>query len=95
MDSKDTNSNQDALHRPFKFMGITFAPLAIPMDRRMQAFSVWLHVNYLSFTPYLVIGLCAYLLYFGSPIMKLLPVIYATWFVLTFNRMEEGGETIM
>ena len=91
----DAEEISDAMRKPFKFFGITWAPLSLPFERRIQTFCVWIHINYLSFTPYIIILGNLYLLWFGSLLWKMIPLLYVTWFAITFGRMEEGGETLM
>lgn len=72
-----------------KFLGIEFAPLHIPLERRLQTAAVFLYVLlFLQCLSFVIIGLLIGLLFTR---FYWLPFLYLPWYVYDFGTPERGG----
>ena len=53
---------------------------------------MWIHINFLAFVSTAIVLLLLYL-YFTK--YYLISVAYVVWYIRTFNKMEQGGDTFM
>ena len=60
---------------------------------RGQTFSMWIHINFLAFVSTAIILLLLYLFFFTK--YYAISVAYVAWYMWTFKKMEQGGETFM
>jgi len=81
------------MRQPFKVFGITFAPLSIPFQRRLQTFCMWIHINFLAFVSTAIILLLLYLFFFTK--YYVISVAYVVWYIRTYKKMEQGGDTFI
>ena len=70
-------------------MGVEFAPLSIPLDRRLQTLAVCLYMSMAMFMGLCCSALLAYLILYTQ--FKWVAVLYLTWMVYDWNVGEEGG----
>lgn len=75
--------------QPFHLMGIEFAPLSIPVARRLQTLAVFIYINLFLFGAMTVFGLSFYFLFFTQ--YQWIPLLYWAWYVYDFDTGELGG----
>ena len=76
-----------------KLFNIEFAPLNIPLERRMQTLVVLVYVMlFFQCLSALGVFLFAYTLAFSSYFW--LSLMYAVWYYMDFERSEKGGRTV-
>ncbi|XP_021962460.1 2-acylglycerol O-acyltransferase 1 isoform X2 [Folsomia candida] len=75
-----------------KMLGVEFAPLSIPMARRLQTFAVasWI-LTFFIMGPGSLFLLMYLLLHPGHTLVRALPLVYAVWFLLDRHTPNEGG----
>ena len=79
--------------KPFSLLGMVFAPLSIPLERRMQTAGV---INLIFFMMHwfsaAFVILNVYLFFFTS--FWWITVAYAAWYVYDYDSPEKGGRKI-
>ena len=81
------------MSKPFGLLGMVFAPLSLPFERRMQTVGV-INLIFLmmhGFTTAFIL-FNVYLFFFTS--YWWLTVAYAAWYVYDFDSPERGGRKI-
>uniref|UniRef100_A0A2L2Y2A0 Acyltransferase n=1 Tax=Parasteatoda tepidariorum TaxID=114398 RepID=A0A2L2Y2A0_PARTP len=71
-----------------KFMGIEFAPLSIPLERRIQTLAVFYYCSnflLLGFMTFAILGYLCFTQYYY------IPLFYAIWFLYDYKTPEQGG----
>ena len=75
---------------PFKLLGVTFAPLSLPMERRMQTFAVFAYMFVFIFSG-LTLSIVSVYLVFYTEDWKWLPFTYFLWYFYDLDTGERGG----
>ncbi|XP_029837364.3 2-acylglycerol O-acyltransferase 2 isoform X1 [Ixodes scapularis] len=75
-----------------KVLGVEFAPLNIPLKRRMQTLAVVIGAGLFFFGVFWGTGLFVYLLFFTS--FYYLPLLYVVWMVYDSKTPKRGGRPI-
>ncbi|GFU56972.1 2-acylglycerol O-acyltransferase 1 [Nephila pilipes] len=77
------------IHRPnMKILGIEFAPLSIPLERRLQTLAVFYYCSSFIFLGSSMLGLGIYLL---CTRLFFIPLLYFAWFVYDHKQCCQGG----
>ena len=89
VNTTNTNLSKDVIHSGTSVMGVEWAPLSLPLERRLQTLAVCLYMSLALF-----LGLCstaglAYVFFFTQ--YAWVAVLYLTWMVYDWNIGEEGG----
>ena len=72
-------------------MGIKFAPLSLPMARRLQTFAVFTYMNLFFFGA--IVTLClSYFFFFHTP-YQWIPLLYWAWYFYDYDTGETGGRS--
>ncbi|GIX67579.1 2-acylglycerol O-acyltransferase 1 [Caerostris extrusa] len=71
-----------------KILGIEFAPLSLPLERRLQTAAVFYYCSSFIFLGTSMLGLCLYLLFSK---FFFIPLLYFTWFVYDHKTCCQGG----
>jgi len=79
------------LEKPFQLFGISFAPLLVPLERRLQTLSVLYWILTVLVLPLLCSSVLLYLL---STRLWFLPVVYMSWMVYDRNGCNTGGRAM-
>lgn len=75
--------------KPHKILGVEFAPLSLPMERRLQTLAVFTYMGlFLTFASLWTLTM-TYLLVFTS--FKWIPLLYAAWYLYDRETGENGG----
>lgn len=82
------NSDFISLQVKMKLLGIEFAPLAIPLERRLQTLAVFYYGTSFIYLGMSMVSLCIYLLFTRFYFLALL---YFAWFIYDRNKCNEGG----
>ncbi len=78
------------LSEPHQVLGVRFAPLLIPFERRLQTLAVFLWISIFLFmgglttTILVVLALTPY---------KWITILYVTWVIYDWNTPYKGGRT--
>ena len=54
---------------------------------------MWIHINFLAFVSTAIILLLLYLFFFTK--YYVISVAYVVWYIRTYKKMEQGGDTFM
>ena len=88
--SATTVAIESRLGKPIKFLGLEFAPVALPLERRLQTLAVILHMT-LFMLGGLLFLILSYNLVFYSENWKWLPLLYFAWYFYDLDTAEQGG----
>lgn len=72
-----------------KLLGIEFAPVWIPLERRLQTAAVFYYCFNFIFFGFTVLLLSFYLVFFTK--YYFLPLLYLTWLIYDRNKCSQGG----
>ena len=72
-----------------KALGMEFAPLSIPLDRRMQTFAVFFYMSTALFMGMCTTALLAYLFFYTG--YAWVTLLYLSWMAYDWNVGETGG----
>ena len=74
----------------FDLFGVRFAPLSVPLERRLQTLAVFFYVFIFILLSPTTLALCLYL-FFYSETLNWLPVLYVAWMVYDWDVGEGDG----
>ena len=74
--------------KTLKFFGIEFAPLYIPIERRLQTFAVFLWMSFFLFLGLLTAYLLVHFLYTDY---NWITYLYAAWVIYDWKTPYKGG----
>ena len=69
-----------------KILGIKFAPLLVPLERRLQTFFIFLLVGIVGFFPFVCCFLILYLLFFTN--LYFISIVYIAWMLFDINILK-------
>lgn len=73
-----------------EFLGIKFAPLHVPLDRRFQTFAAALWIFILTFGGLVGLAICIYLLFF-TQYLRYLTLLYLAFQYKDKETFNKGG----
>lgn len=72
-----------------KLLGMEFAPLSIPMERRLQTFAVFFWISSFFFMGPMIFAFMVYLLFYTQ--YYWISLFYLAWYLGDRNTAESGG----
>eukprot|EP00095_Tigriopus_kingsejongensis_P010589 maker-scaffold449_size167299-snap-gene-0.17 protein:Tk10589 transcript:maker-scaffold449_size167299-snap-gene-0.17-mRNA-1 annotation:"2-acylglycerol o-acyltransferase 1" len=81
----------DPLREPFHIMGTDFAPLSLPLERRLQTLAVLIYVSLFMLMSLSTVSTLLYLFFFTS--YKWIPLFYVAYMWLDIDTCNQGGKS--
>ena len=77
--------------KPFKVLGIEFAPISLPFERRLQTLATFTFMSLFLIFPLMNSTILAYLLFYTQ--FKWIPLLYLAYVIYDRNTCNRGGRS--
>ena len=77
--------------KPFKVLGVEFAPISLPFERRLQTLATFTYMALFLIFPLMNYSILAYLLFYTQ--FKWIPLLYLAFVIYDRDTCNQGGRS--